>query len=645
MSAAATAALLAAARRYRERGLSVVAVSGKRPTDRWARYIDELPGPLELEALFSASERHEPTGLAVVLGAATWANHPGLFVVEIEARHRAEAELWLDEHLPNWRAGLVAQSGGGSLHLYLAAPAEVATRTFKWGEVRGRGSVTVLPPSLHPNGRPYHWLSKGEPLRVEPDALALPGAEAGRRAYGALGEGPVGEGRRNGTLTSLGGALRRSGLDAAIIEATLQHLNAQRCEPALPEDEVASIAASVSRYEPGAPWQPTPAGAERGGLSPVVVKLADVQPEQVRWLWPGKIPLGKVTVLDGDPGLGKSLVTLDLAARTSTGCPMPDSTRGLGAPAGVVLLSAEDDLSDTIRPRLDAAGADCSRIVALTAVRVDDKERFATLADIAAIREAIVRVGAKLVIIDPLMAYIATDAHVDADVRSRLAPLTKLAAELGVAVVVIRHLNKAGGGNALYRGGGSIGIIAAARSGLLVARDPEDATGERRILACTKSNLAKMPPALAYRIVANADGAVRVEWIEETAHTASQLLAAPTGDDERGAMDEAKDWLRSELMTGARPSKVLQREARGAGIADITLRRAREALGIRPQRVGYGSAGEWMWALPTTAEQASSKPKMLNMPIDAHPKSMSIYGDDEHLSSPARSLGLEEGEL
>ncbi|MBI2321340.1 MAG: AAA family ATPase [Chloroflexi bacterium] len=286
--------------------------------------------------------------------------------------------------------------------------------------------------------------------------------------------------------------------------------------------------------------------------------------------------------------------------------------RRRAAGAGALALAGADPAGQAdrrrrrSRPRLDAAGADCSRIVALTAVRVDDKERFATLADIAAIREAIMCVGARLVIVDPLMAYLNPDTHIDADVRSRLAPLAKLAAELGVAVVAIRHLNKSRGGSPLYRGGGSIGIVAAARSGLLVAPDPDDATGERRILACTKSNL------------------VRVEWIEETAHTASQLLAAPTGDDERGAMDEAKDWLRSALMTGARPSKDLQREARGAGIADITLRRAREALGIRPQRVGYGSAGEWMWALPTTAEQASSEPKMLNMPIDAHPKSMSI---------------------
>ncbi|MBI4506293.1 MAG: AAA family ATPase [Chloroflexi bacterium] len=396
------------------------------------------------------------------------------------------------------------------------------------------------------------------------------------------------------------------------------------------------------------PWQAVAADAAEvaDGPAPVLVLLADVQPEQVRWLWPGRIPLGKLTILDGDPGLGKSLLTLDLAARVSAGRPMPDGTYGLGAPGGVVLLSAEDDLADTIRPRLDAAGADCSRIGALTAVCADDKERFATLGDIAVIREAIARLGervdARLVVIDPLMAYIATDAHVDADVRSRLAPLTKLAAELGVAVVVVRHLNKAGGGNALYRGGGSIGIIAAARAGLLVAPEPGDATGERRILACTKSSLAKMPPALAYRIEAGAAGAVRITWLGETAHTASQLLASPAGDDERDAVAEACGFIREALMDGPRPSNDLQREARAAGIADHTLRRARESLGIRPQRLGFGSAGEWMWALP---EQASREPKMSKMPIDAHPLGMGIYGADGHLSSPARSLGVEEGEL
>lgn len=229
----------------------------------------------------------------------------------------------------------------------------------------------------------------------------------------------------------------------------------------------------------------------------IITRLSDVTPSAMRWLWPGRVPFGKVTVLDGDPGLGKSLLSLDLAARTSTARPMPDGAfSDLSDPAGVVILSAEDDLSDTIRPRLEAAGADLSRIVALTAAHDTADTRLPMLSDLDAIRQAIVQVSAKLLIVDPLMAYLPgkVDSHRDQDIRRSLAPLASLAAETGVAVLVIRHLNKTEGKNALYRGGGSIGIIGAARSGLLVAKDPDDPDGERRILVPTKSNLAKLPP-------------------------------------------------------------------------------------------------------------------------------------------------------
>ncbi|MBI4491368.1 MAG: AAA family ATPase [Chloroflexi bacterium] len=364
----------------------------------------------------------------------------------------------------------------------------------------------------------------------------------------------------------------------------------------------------------------------------VVVSLADVQSERVSWLWPGRVPLGKLTILDGDPGLGKSAITTDLAARVSTGGAMPDGTRSdLDGPAGVVLLSAEDGLADTIRPRLDAAGADVSRIVALTAVpRLDlnpDPEQpprvrldLPTIADLSAIREAIARVDARLVIVDPLMAYLpsGSNSYRDQDVRRVLAPLAVLAAELDVAVVVIRHLNKMAGGNPLYRGGGSIGIIGAARSGLLVAPDPDQPDGARRILASTKSNLSEPPPALAYHLEAVASGAVRVVWEGAVQHTASSLLAQSADGEERGALAEARDFLREVLADGPRPARDVQREARDASITEITLRRARSGL-VKIERAGFGAAMKTTWSL----QFCSSAPSF------AHPKMMSKTGGDE----------------
>jgi hypothetical protein len=330
------------------------------------------------------------------------------------------------------------------------------------------------------------------------------------------------------------------------------------------------------------------------------VVLADVQPQAVRWLWPSRIPLGKLTVLDGDPGLGKSLITLDLAARITTGRPMPDGARSdLHDPRGVVLLTAEDDLADTVRPRLDAMGADVTRILALPTVRgAEGGEAMPTIADLAAIEAAVRWVDAALVIIDPLMAYIPDrrDSHRDQDVRRAMAPLAKVAADLGVAFLVIRHLNKQGGGNPIYRGGGSIGIIGAVRSGLLVAPDPDDSEGRRRILVPTKANLSAPAPALAYTIEA-VDGVVRIAWHGPTGHTAAALLAVQNGE-ERPAIEEAATFLRDLLSDGRKPATEIKAAARQAGIAERTLDRARLRIGATTRREGFGPGATWFWSLP-----------------------------------------------
>jgi hypothetical protein len=204
-------------------------------------------------------------------------------------------------------------------------------------------------------------------------------------------------------------------------------------------------------------------------------QLSEVEPERVDWLWRGRIPKGKLTLIDGDPGLGKTVMTIDCAARVSVGCQWPD-----GAPCvegGVVICSAEDGLADTIRPRLDAAGGDPEKVLALGTLMEDGNERLISIPeDISAIEQGIERVDAAAVFIDPLMAFLSGrhNAHKDQDVRRALAPLAGLAERTGVAVAVVRHLNKATGGNPLYRGGGSIGIVGAARSALLVAKHPEE---------------------------------------------------------------------------------------------------------------------------------------------------------------------------
>ena len=193
--------------------------------------------------------------------------------------------------------------------------------------------------------------------------------------------------------------------------------------------------------------------------TPVLVTISDVEPEQVRWLWENVVPRAKVTIFAGDPGLGKSFVALDFAARVTR-----DGEE-------VILLSAEDDPADTIRPRLDAAGADTNRVHVLTAVRSQGSggkqtDRMLRLdRDIEQIAQAIKQhPDTALVIIDPLSAYMGdTDSRSDEQVRSILAPLAELASRTGVAIVCIKHLNKGEERSAMYRAGGSIGFVAAAR--------------------------------------------------------------------------------------------------------------------------------------------------------------------------------------
>ena len=329
-------------------------------------------------------------------------------------------------------------------------------------------------------------------------------------------------------------------------------------------------------------------------VHPVGTLLSEVAPEEVEWLWEGRIPKGKVAVLDGDPGLGKSTVTIDIGAHTSTGRSWPDG--GACKAGGVVICSAEDGLADTIRPRLDAAGGDPERVLALTTVMDGDSERLLSIPeDLDVVRQAIEQVGAKLLIVDPQMAFLSGrhDAHRDQDVRRALAPLARLAEEMRVAVLVVRHLNKSSGGNPLYRGGGSIGIVGAARSAYLVARHPEDEN--LRVLAPLKSNLAAPAPSLAFGVSEAPNGAARVEWKGETRHTADALLAAPTDPEKRSALEEAKDYIRETLAGGPRGAQVVLEEAHEAGISGVTLKRAKKDLGVVSKKA---ADGPWTWRWP-----------------------------------------------
>jgi hypothetical protein len=334
-------------------------------------------------------------------------------------------------------------------------------------------------------------------------------------------------------------------------------------------------------------------------MSDGLVLVADVDREQVRWLWPERIPLGKVTVLDGDPGTGKSTLTLTIAAKVTTGSPFPDGARPERGDA--ILLSAEDDIGDTIRPRLEAAGADLARCWVLPDVQPepDRPPRPPELpADLDALEGMVKDKQAALVVIDPIAAFLsgAVDMHRDQDVRRALAPLAYMAARTGAAVVIVRHMNK-GQGSALYRGSGSIGIVGAARAGLLVAPDPDDE--DRRVLAMSKTNLAKKLGSLAYRIIEDEqDGVARVVWDGASSLTANDLVRPRVDEDEAPALAEAVRVLKEILADGPLAAGNVKKQAATAGVAERTLHRARQALGVTTRRQGFGQGGYYVWSMP-----------------------------------------------
>ena len=330
-------------------------------------------------------------------------------------------------------------------------------------------------------------------------------------------------------------------------------------------------------------YTPAPEGeaeAEDDTDAPVLTRLSDVQPEEVRWVWRRRFARGKLTIVAGEPGTGKSTAMLDLAARVTRGAKWPDDGQ---APQGAtLLLSAEDGLADTIRPKLDACDGDATLVDVLTAVRTTDgtERGFDLGRDMSALESAIRQRNPVLVIIDPLSAYLGrVDSWRDAEVRGVLAPLAGLAERYACAVVAVLHLTKNQGAKVLNRVMGSVGFVAAARIVLAVTHDP-DAEG-RHLLLPVKSNLAPPADTLAF----SRDGD-RVVWEDAPVEgvTVDGVMAESPAD--RGERADAEAFLVDVLAGGPVPAKDVLRSAKANAIAERTLKRAKSQLGVRSKRSG-----------------------------------------------------------
>lgn len=366
--------------------------------------------------------------------------------------------------------------------------------------------------------------------------------------------------------------------------------------------------------EPATPEKPLPFTFRR---------MSDVQAKPIRWLWPGRIARGKVSMLAGHPGLGKSQLTASLASIITTGGTWPvDKTpceRG-----SVIFFSAEDDAEDTIRPRLEAAGADLDRVFILDAVLDETGTRpraFNLTTDLPRLGEMFSHIGdVALVVIDPITAYLGgTDSHKNADMRALLSPLGELAAKHGTAVVCVSHLNKGGGGEALLRVTGSLAFVAASRAAFLIVRDKEDK--HRRLFLPIKNNIGNDESGLAFSVESHSlPGGIetsRVSWEGEPVTISADEAMAPQGDpEERSALDDAKEFLSNLLADGPVSNKQIRGDAEGAGIAWRTIQRAQKALGIEAYKGGM--KGGWLWKLP---------PKNANNTEERQGKDVAAFGN------------------
>lgn len=343
---------------------------------------------------------------------------------------------------------------------------------------------------------------------------------------------------------------------------------------------------------------------EEPDRSPSIIRIEDVIAEPVDWLWSDRIPKGNITMIDGDPGQGKSWLTLAITSAVTRGMLLPGhKPEQPSEPANVLLLTAEDSPANTIRPRLEKLGAELSRVSILAGVhdRRGDESHLSLLSDIAVVEQAIVEQKCALVIIDPLNAYLGTelDTHKDAAMRSVLTPLARLAERHHVAVVCVRHLTKSKRDKAIYRGQGSIAYTAASRVAHLVGTYQ----GNERVMICIKNNLAPFPASVAFEIT---DGCL--VWKGETDVSVESLLSTDaSGEDRTTAQDKAEAFLRDALSKEPRPVKEVTEASMKANISERTLKRAKSALRIESWKIG-GRDGFWMWALPTdTAKEAETK--------------------------------------
>ncbi|MBT1537714.1 AAA family ATPase [Ralstonia solanacearum] len=366
-----------------------------------------------------------------------------------------------------------------------------------------------------------------------------------------------------------------------------------------PADVMRNVLANAERIR-----RPEPV---RDGV--ILVNGADLKPQPVRWLWRDWLALGKLHILAGAPGQGKTTIALAFAATVTSGGRWPDGSRC--EPGNVLVWSGEDDPADTLLPRLLAAGGDRGRVYFVSGSRVNGEvESFDPARDMATLQAEAERIGdVRLLIVDPVVSAVAGDSHKNTETRRALQPLVDLAANMSAAVVGITHFSKGGqGSDPTQRVVGSVAFTAVARVVLVAAKVKSEDGEDRRILARSKSNIGPDEGGFEYCLEQCEPlpdiQASYVAWGASVAGTARELLTDPEEQDdgEVSAKDAAIEFLKEVLGDDVVPMKSIEAEAKEAGIAWRTVRRAADALGVKSRK---GEGGKWYWSLPKVANMAN----------------------------------------
>lgn len=612
---------LAAATHYLERGWSPIALCppdhqgvtehhkttcrkpGKCPMWPWKEYQNRLPRQSELNLFWN---RCPASNVGIILGSIT-----GMIALDIDG---PKGQDLLDTISQNNLPRTLAFTTGAGRRLLFKYPAKAKIKTFPVDgkeafRILANGSQTAAPPSIHQSGTKYTWMNDLPP--AEPpdwlmnlledsedpagdcqvsEGVILPMSQTTkheriRRYLDKCQPAISGRGGHNQLFKTACKIVKLFPItEQQAVELLMSFYN-PRCQPRWTESEIRHKVKDAM-LQAGQPQ-------EKATIEATTITMANVQTRAIKWLWPQIIPLGKITILDGDPDYGKSTLLLDIAARVSRDGIMPDNLQG--ECGNVVIMSAEDDLEDTIKPRLLAAGANLSRVHSIE----DIKGQPPTIPqDIPYLEEQILKYEAKLLILDTLTSYLDADTHIDQKVRKALYPLRMMLKRRNCTAIGLRHLNKSTATTkAIYRGGGSIAIIGAARAGLMVARDPDNPNA--MILAHHKHNLSTEHISLRYALQFVPEHSVcKIQWLGTSTIKADDLLKQPEETELTTQREEAISLIQEMMAEGPRPAADIYQAAKEAKISEKTLKRAKAALKVKttPIRDGNNKLIGWLWS-------------------------------------------------